>query len=57
MKSLLRLVLVLVIGIIIGYVLAPTIDKVVKKQNVVSTEKVDDLKEKANVKADSLLNK
>ena len=57
MKGLLKLVVVFVIGVLVGYVLAPTIDKVVKKQNVVTNEKVDDLKAKANEKAEDYIEK
>lgn len=55
MKALLRLIVVFLIGVIVGYVLTPTIDGWVKTK--VKSETVDTIKDKANVKADSLLNK
>jgi len=57
MKKLINFVLVLALGAVIGYFLAPTIDGLLKKQDVVNVDKVEILKDKANDKADSLLNK
>ena len=57
MKKLIRFVLVLVLGAVIGYFLTPTIDNLLGKQDLVNVDKVDALKEKANTKVDSALNK
>lgn len=57
LRKLLRLVVVLAIGAVLGYLLTPTIDGLIKKQDVVGVDKVELLKDKANEKADSLLSK
>lgn len=57
MKKLIQLVLVLIVGIVLGYILFPTIDKLVKKQDVVKVETIDKLKDKANEKAESYIEK
>ena len=57
MRKLIRFVLVLALGAVIGYFLTPSIDSLLGKQDVVNVDKVDALKEKANTKVDSALNK
>jgi len=46
--KLIRTLIVLAIGIAIGYFLTPTIDNLLKKQDTVSVEKLEVIKETLN---------